>query len=131
MSLSAFDGEAVISTNQNLANEDLEGRRKILESGRNKFKLFLRDWTRGNTYNYRELLIKQAAKSEPIIEVDIEDISAFDENLFQLILSNTSEALEELDKGASEVCNVNETKTALPGLPDLAAAAYFLAGPLL
>ena len=106
MSLSAFDGEAVISTNQNLANEDLEGRRKILESGRNKFKLFLRDWTRGNTYNYRELLIKQAAKSEPIIEVDIEDISAFDENLFQLILSNTSEALEELDKGASEVCEM-------------------------
>lgn len=104
--MSAFDGDMVISTNQNLANEDLEGRRKIMESGRGKFKLFLRDWTRGNTYNYREQLIKQAVKSEPILEVDIEDISAFDENLFQLILSNTSEALDELDKGASEVCEM-------------------------
>ena len=82
MALSAFDGEAVFSTDQNLANEDLEARRKILEVGRGKFKLFLRDWTRGNTYYYREQLIKQTTRSLPLIEVDLEDISAFDENLF-------------------------------------------------
>ncbi|OMJ78672.1 hypothetical protein SteCoe_21479 [Stentor coeruleus] len=106
MALSAFDGQYVNTSDQNLANDDLEVRRQILKTGRDKFILFLRDWTRGNTYNYREQLIKQAAKNEPIIEVDIEDISAFDENLFQLILSNTTEALEELDKGASEVCEL-------------------------
>ena len=88
MALSAFDGQAINTSDQNLANEDLDARRRYLENGRNKFKLFLRDWTRGNTYNYREQLIKQATKLEPIIEVDLEDISAFDENLFQLILSN-------------------------------------------
>ena len=38
--------------------------------------------------------------------MDLEDISAFDENLFQLILSNTTDALEELDRGASEVCEL-------------------------
>jgi DNA replication licensing factor MCM5 len=106
MAQSAFDGEEIYTSDQNLANEDLNSRRRLLETGKNKFKLFLRDWTSGSTYNYREQLIKQATKSEPIIEVDLEDISAFDENLFQLILSNTTEALEELDKGASEVCEM-------------------------
>ena len=43
MALSAFDGQAINTSDQNLANEDLDARRRYLENGRNKFKLFLRD----------------------------------------------------------------------------------------
>ena len=111
MALSAFDGQHIHTSDQGLANEDLESHRATIKAGKEKFILFLRDWTRGNTFFYREQLIKQANKGEPLIEVDIEDISAFDENLFQLILSNTTEVLDALDRGASEVCELLTTLT--------------------
>jgi DNA replication licensing factor MCM5 len=111
MAQGAFDGSRVYTSDQGLTNEEVVQRASILKAGQEKFMLFLRDWTRGNTFFYREQLIKQANKGEPLIEVDIEDISAFDENLFQLILSDTSEVLDALDRGASEVCNLLTTLT--------------------
>lgn len=109
MAQGAFDGSRVYTSDQGLTNEEVMQRSTIIKAGKEKFMLFLRDWTRGNTFFYREQLIKQANKGEPLIEVDIEDISAFDENLFQLILSDTSAVLDSLDQGASEVCTLLTT----------------------
>ena len=107
MALSSFDGYQIHASDQNLANDDLDARRVELRAGKEKFKLFLRDWTRGNAYIYREQISRQASKNEGILEVDIEDISAFDEKLYQLILSNPTEVLEQiLEAGASEVCKL-------------------------
>lgn len=111
MAQGAFDGSRVYTSDQGLTNEEVIQRSTIFKAAKEKFMLFLRDWTRGNTFFYREQLIKQANKGEPLIEVDIEDISAFDENLFQLILSDTSAVLDSLDQGASEVCNLLTTLT--------------------
>lgn len=103
MAQSAFDGAEVYFTDQNLANEDLSARRYKLESARSKFKLFLRDWTKGNTYIYREQILKNAAKSYYYLELDLDDLGAFDEDLSQQIILSPGELLPELEKGTAEV----------------------------
>ncbi|CAG9335014.1 unnamed protein product [Blepharisma stoltei] len=103
MAQTAFDGQEIYFSDQNLGNEDLNQHRIQLDAAARTFKLFLRDWTKGNSYVYREQLVKNAARGEFYIEVDLEDIAAFDEGLCEQIIKNPTAMLPELDKSATEV----------------------------
>lgn len=67
-----------------------------MESLRDKFALFLRDWTRNHAFIYRDQLISQLK----VLTIDLEDLNAFDNELFRAIKRNPDDTLLQFEAGA-------------------------------
>lgn len=102
----SFDGEQIFYTDQNLAGNvpsDLQDRIYTNEEVLNKFKYFLKEWTKANTFIYRDQLKSNAAAGKYFIKVDLDDINNFDMKLGWQVSRRPLEFHSILEQAATEV----------------------------
>ena len=75
--------------NINYANDEIQNNNDISgTSARKLFREFFRNFSDGNIFIYRELLMKQWNNKEYCIEVELADVQQFDVQLFSSLQVN-------------------------------------------
>ena len=102
----SFDGEQVFYADQNLGSagnlNQLEQKRYTHEEVFNKFKFFIKEWTKKNTFIYRNQLIENAGNAKFFLRVELDDINNFDMKLGSLIITRPLEFISDLEKATKE-----------------------------
>lgn len=101
----SFDGEQIFYTDQNLASNnqaDVDARFYTNEEVLNKFKYFLKEWTKANTFIYRDQLLSNAASGKFFVKVDLDDINNFDTKLGSQVSNRPLDFHSTLEQAATE-----------------------------
>ena len=109
----SFEGEQIFYTDQNLAGQHenpIEQRLYTHEEVSNKFKYFLKEWTKANSFIYRDQILANASADKYYIKVDMDDINNFDMKLGSQVSKNPLEFHTVLEQAATETyCQLSNT----------------------
>ncbi|XP_015783524.1 DNA replication licensing factor mcm5-B [Tetranychus urticae] len=102
--MDGFDDPGVYFSNVSSLQDEGEGRQINLTGIKRKFKDFLKQYHEGNLlYKYRDMLRRQYNIGQFWIEVALEDISSYDEDLATQITKYPIESLPLFEEAAKEV----------------------------
>lgn len=100
-----FDAPQIFFSD-NFANDDPREDQLKLQSYKKKFKEFIRQFHEGNfNYKYRDLLKRNYNLKEYWIEINLEDVGAFDESLAEKIYKQPTEYLPVFEEAAKDVAD--------------------------
>lgn len=93
-----WDVDNVYSANQGLGANDDQGfvagpQEGSFAAAKDRFRAFLQSFRNGNTYVYRDQLRHHVALSQFYVDVDVDDLVAFDEELSNKLTKNPADYL--------------------------------------
>lgn len=103
MAHTAFDGESIYSVDQNLSLDEYAIKNRRIEDHMQRFKFFLRDWSENNRYKYREQIMKAKPGEDTLMELDLDDITAFDDDLMQGLSNYPDEYISRFEEVTSQI----------------------------
>ena len=96
-----YEGEQIYAADLNLAGDDQEPRIQT-DRVKSAFHLFLSSWHQQGQFPYRNQLINNAARNNPSLEVDLEDLTAFDPSLALQLRQQPGDLLPILEDSVGE-----------------------------
>ena len=109
-----MNGERIYFSDQNLNEQGLvEGTNSHFQ---HTFKHFLKDFSRENTREYHRQIANQTQKGKYLLRIELADLKAFEEHLFDKIMSSPLEMLKVMEEGVRAY--VKEKKDEFPNTMD-------------
>uniref|UniRef100_A0A1B6D033 DNA replication licensing factor MCM5 n=2 Tax=Clastoptera arizonana TaxID=38151 RepID=A0A1B6D033_9HEMI len=103
--MEGFDDQGVFFSD-NFADDNHSAIQVNLQAIKRRFKEFLRQFHEGNfNYKYRDALKRQYNLGQYWLEVNIEDLASFDENLADKLYKQPSEHIPVFEEAAKEVAD--------------------------